>query len=59
MCDWWEVRKVKLYGDPCPTQHQSQSSAGVCDVPRDGTVHVHLLHLLFVSIGKVVCLCPL
>ena len=31
----WEVRKVKLYGDPCPTQLQSQSSAGD---PRDATV---------------------
>ena len=33
--DLWEVRKVKLYGDPCSTQPQSQSSAGD---PRDGTV---------------------
>jgi len=33
--DVWEVRKVKLYGDPCSTQPQSQSSAGD---PRDGTV---------------------
>ena len=24
----WEVRKVKLYGEPCSTQPQSQSSAG-------------------------------
>ena len=31
----WEVRKVKLYGKPCSTQPQSQSSAG--DL-RDGTV---------------------
>ena len=31
----WEVRKVKLYGEPCSTQPQSQSSAG--DL-RDGTV---------------------
>ena len=31
----WEVRKVKLYGKPCSTQPQSQSSAGD---PRDGTV---------------------
>ena len=33
--DLWEVRKVKLYGDPCSTQLQSQSSAGD---PRDDTV---------------------
>ena len=33
--DLWEVRKVKLYGEPCFTQPQSQSSAGD---PRDGTV---------------------
>ena len=33
--DVWEVRKVKLYGEPCCTQPQSQSSAGD---PRDGTV---------------------
>ena len=33
--DVWEVRKVKLYGKPCPTQPQSQSSAGD---PKDGTV---------------------
>ena len=33
--DLWEVRKIKLYGEPCPTQLQSQSSAGD---PRDGTV---------------------
>ena len=33
--DVWEVRKVKLYGEPCSTQPQSQSSAGD---PRDGTV---------------------
>ena len=33
--DLWEVRKVKLYGEPCSTQPQSQSSAGD---PRDGTV---------------------
>ena len=33
--DLWEVRKVKLYGEPCSTQLQSQSSAGN---PRDGTV---------------------
>ena len=31
----WEVRKVKLYGEPCSTQPQSQSSA---EDPRDGTV---------------------
>jgi len=33
--DLWEVRKVKLYGEPCSTQSQSQPSAGD---PRDGTV---------------------
>ena len=33
--DVWEVRKVKLYGEPCSTQPQSQSLAGD---PRDGTV---------------------
>ena len=33
--DLWEVRKVKLYGEQCSTQPQSQSSAGN---PRDGTV---------------------
>ena len=33
--DLWEVRKVKLYGEPCSTQPQSQSSAGDS---RDGTV---------------------
>ncbi len=33
--DVWDVRKVKLYGEPCSTQPQSQSSAG--DL-RDGTV---------------------
>ena len=33
--DVWEVRKVKLYGEPCSTHPQSQSSAGD---PRDGTV---------------------
>ena len=33
--DLWEVRKVKLYGEPCFTQPQSQSSTGD---PRDGTV---------------------
>ena len=33
--DVWEVRKVKVYGEPCSTQPQSQSSAGD---PRDGTV---------------------
>ena len=33
--DLWEVRKVKLYGEPCSTQPQSQSSAGD---PRDGTM---------------------
>ena len=33
--DLWEVRKVKLYGEPCSTQLQSQSSAG--DL-RDGAV---------------------
>ena len=32
--DLWEVRKVKLYGEPCSIQPQSQSSAG--DL-RDGT----------------------
>ena len=26
--DLWEVWKVKLYGEPCSTQSQSQSSAG-------------------------------
>ena len=26
--DLWEVRKVRLYGEPCCTQPQSQSSAG-------------------------------
>ena len=31
--DLWEVRKIKLYGEPCSTQPQSQSSAGD---PRDG-----------------------
>ena len=31
----WEVRKVKLYGEPCSTQPWSQSSAGD---PKDGTV---------------------
>ena len=31
----WEVRKAKLYGEPCSTQPQSQSLAGD---PRDGTV---------------------
>ena len=31
----WEVRKVKLYGEPCSTQLQSQSSGG--DL-KDGTV---------------------
>ena len=35
LSDWWEVRKVKLHGDPCPTQLQSQSSA--VDL-RDATV---------------------
>ena len=30
-----EARKVKLYGEPCSTQPQSQSSAGD---PRDGIV---------------------
>ena len=30
-----EVRKVKLYGEPCSSQPQSQSSAGNS---RDGTV---------------------
>ena len=35
MINLWEVRKVKLYGEPCSTQLQSQSSAGD---PRDGTV---------------------
>ena len=33
--DLWKVRKVKLYGEPCSTQPQSQSLAGD---PRDGTV---------------------
>ena len=33
--DLWEVKKVKLYGEPCSTQPQSQSSAG--DL-RDGTM---------------------
>ena len=33
--DLWEVRKVKLYGEPCHTQPQSQSLAG--DL-RDGIV---------------------
>ena len=33
--DLWEVRKVKLYGEPCSTKPQSQSSAGD---PRGGTV---------------------
>ena len=33
--DLWEVRKIKLYGEPCSTQPQSQSSAG--DL-RDGSV---------------------
>jgi len=33
--DLWEVRKVKLNGEPCSTQPQSQSLAGD---PRDGTV---------------------
>ena len=33
--DVWEIRKVKLYGEPCSTQSQSQSSAGD---PRGGTV---------------------
>ena len=31
----WEVRKVKLYREPCSIQPQSQSFAGD---PRDGTV---------------------
>ena len=31
----WEVRKVKLYGEPCSAQPQSQSSTGDS---RDGTV---------------------
>ena len=31
----WDVRKVKLYGEPCSTQPQSQSLAG--DL-RDSTV---------------------
>ena len=31
----WEVRKVKLYREPCSTQLQPQSLAGD---PRDGTV---------------------
>ena len=33
--DLWEARKVKLYGEPCSTQLQSQYLA---EVPRDGTV---------------------
>ena len=33
--DVWEVRKVKLYGEPCSTQPQSQSLAGD---PKGGTV---------------------
>ena len=33
--DLWGVRKVKLYGEPCSTQLQSQSLAG--DL-KDGTV---------------------
>ena len=33
--DVWEVRKVKLYGEPCSIQSQSQSSAGD---PKNGTV---------------------
>ena len=33
--DVWEVRNVKLYGEPCSTQPQSQSLDGD---PRDGTV---------------------
>ena len=33
--DLWEVRKVKLYGEPCSTQPQCQSLAGD---PSDGTV---------------------
>ena len=33
--DLWEVRKVKLYGESCSTQPQSQSSAGD---PRNDTV---------------------
>ena len=33
--DLWEVRKVKIYEEPCSTQPQSQSSAGD---PRDGIV---------------------
>ena len=32
--DVWEVRKVKLYGEPCSTQPQSQSLAGD---PKNGT----------------------
>ena len=35
LIDLWEVRKVKLYGEPCSTQPQSQFLAGD---PRDGTV---------------------
>ena len=31
----WEAKKVKLYGEPCSTQLQSQYLA---EVPRDGTV---------------------
>ena len=33
--DLWEVRKVKLYGQSCSTQPQSQSFASD---PRDGTM---------------------
>ncbi len=33
--DVWEVRKVKLYGEPCSNQPQSQSSVGEL---KDGTV---------------------
>ena len=45
--DLWEVRKVKLYGEPCSTQPQSQSSAG--DL-RDGTRHVYMTRLIRILI---------
>ena len=53
--DLWEVRKVNLYGEPCSTQPQSQSSAGD---PRDGTVvggiekRVSLVHVSSVTQGE-------
>ena len=37
----WEARKIELYGEPCSTQLQSQSSTG--DL-RDGTVGIPLTH---------------